>query len=149
MRVPGGWPCLIEEMEQVSEKMSWLKFEGSCRWARPVDTVFLKLYVHFTGGRIQFRGAEWGLFPTGASEKWWPINLFWTLQPHHFKWLLLAVVVPFPKATSYFIAKAVQFWADICIFSNNEGYLKEMNMAESAVLFLAGCECELAGWDSV
>lgn len=35
--------------------------------------------------------------------------------------------------------------ADVCIFSNKEEYLKEMNLAESAVEFPVGCECELAG----
>lgn len=47
--------------------------------------------------------------------------------------------------TSYFIAKAIRFWAAICIFSKKEVYLKKMNMAESAVEFLAADECELAG----
>lgn len=67
---PYGWPCLSKEMKQVSER-SWLSIEGISRWSHLVDTAFPKLYLCFTGGRIQLLG---GIIPLGASEKTWSIN---------------------------------------------------------------------------
>lgn len=92
---PYGWPGLAKEMKQMSEKMSWLAVEGSCKWAHPVNTAFLKPYVCFTGGRITGSGGEYTLWKFWKKNQ--SINLFSTQKLHHSKWLLFA---PFPKGAS-------------------------------------------------